>query len=59
MGIDESGALTVSSTGKQGAGRLSSMVAADCMIVLPPGTDRVSPGDRVDVQPFHGLTLGV
>ena len=59
MGTDESGALTVSSTGKQGAGRLSSMVAADCMIVLPPGTDRVAPGDLVDVQPFHGLTLGL
>ncbi len=59
MGRDENGVLTVSSTGKQGAGRLSSMVAADCMIVLPPGVDSVNPGDVVDVQPFLGLTLGL
>lgn len=56
MGVDSDGALTVSSTGKQGAGRLSSMVTADCMIVLPPGLESVSPGDKVDVQPFYGLT---
>lgn len=55
MGRDELGRLVVKSTGKQGAGRLSSMTAADCLIVLPPGMDSVSPGDAVEVQPFFGL----
>jgi len=52
---DEQGRLLVSSTGKQGAGRLSSMLVADCLIVLPPGVDSVAPGDYVQVQPFFGL----
>lgn len=52
---DENGELTVASTGKQGAGRLSSMTAANCIIVLAPGADSVKPGELVDVQPFHGL----
>ncbi|MBX2879127.1 MAG: molybdopterin molybdotransferase MoeA [Granulosicoccus sp.] len=55
LGRDDQGALTVTSTGKQGAGRLSSMCMADCIIVLPPGTDRVSVDDLVEVQPFFGL----
>lgn len=56
LGRDEAGRLTVKSTGKQGAGRLSSMAAADCLIVLAPGSDTVQPGDLVEVQPFFGLT---
>lgn len=55
LGRDEDGALTVTSTGKQGAGRLSSMVAADCLLVLPPGADRIEPGDLVEVRPFYAL----
>ena len=55
LGRNTDGELTVSSTGKQGAGRLSSMTAADCIIVLEPGKDRVIPGDMVEVQPFRGL----
>ncbi|MEM7294015.1 MAG: gephyrin-like molybdotransferase Glp [Pseudomonadota bacterium] len=49
------GELQVSSTGKQGAGRLSSMSAANCLIVLPPEIERIAPGTRVEVQPFEGL----
>ncbi|MBX2823901.1 MAG: molybdenum cofactor guanylyltransferase, partial [Gammaproteobacteria bacterium] len=55
LGRDSDGNVTVSTTGKQGAGRLSSMCVADCLIVLPPGQGRVMPGERVEVQPFFGL----
>ena len=49
------GGLVVDTTGKQGAGRLSSMCLANCLIVLPVECDGVEVGDIVDVQPFHGL----
>ena len=55
LGRDTGGRLTVASTGKQGAGRLSSMTAADCIIVLAPGADSIEPGEIVEVQPFFGL----
>ena len=53
--LDERGELVVESTGRQGAGRLSSMAAANCLIVVAPEVASVSPGDRVLVQPFAGL----
>ncbi len=49
------GQATVRLTGKQGAGRLSSMCQANCLIVLPPENDGVVAGDIVQVHPFHGL----
>lgn len=49
------GSLCVSLTGKQGAGRLSSMCIANCLIILPPECDGVEPGDLVTVKPFEGL----
>jgi len=52
------GDLVVESTGKQGAGRLSSMSAANCLIVLDADLDGVGTGERVGVQPFHGLLPG-
>ena len=52
---DTAGELTVRTTGKQGAGRLSSMCLANCLIVLPADCDGVQPGDRVKVHPFTGL----
>lgn len=58
MRLDEQGELVVESTGKQGAGRLSSMSAANCLIVIDTEVDGVQPGDRVKVQPFHGLLPG-
>jgi len=54
----EEGELVVASTGKQGAGRLSSMSAANCLIVIDTDVDGVAPGDRVGVQPFEGLLPG-
>ena len=53
--LDDGGELVVESTGRQGAGRLSSMAAANCLIVVAPEVASVSPGDRVLVQPFAGL----
>ncbi|NND90964.1 MAG: molybdopterin molybdenumtransferase MoeA [Granulosicoccus sp.] len=58
MSLDNNGELTVESTGKQGAGRLSSMSKANCLIVIASEADGVLPGDRVHVQPFHGLLPG-
>lgn len=55
LATDEQGEMTVTTTGKQGAGRLSSMSIANCMIVLPPGADTIKAGERVEVQPFFGL----
>lgn len=52
---DADGQLNVRTTGKQGAGRISSMTAANCFIVLAPELDRVEPGDLVEVQLFEGL----
>jgi len=53
--LDDDGRLVVSTTGPQGAGRLSSMAAANCLIVIDPDVARVEPGDRVGVQLLHGL----
>ena len=55
VSLDSKGQTVVSTTGKQGAGRLTSMCKANCMIVLPPGSDSVEPGDQVQVQLFDGL----
>ncbi len=52
---NEDGSLTVVSTGKQGAGRLSSVSIANCLIVLEAARAAVEPGDVVQVQPFFGL----
>jgi len=52
------GELVVESTGKQGAGRLSSMSTANCLIVVAAEVASVSPGDQVIVQPFYGLLPG-
>jgi len=54
----DAGAIVVASTGKQGAGRLSSMSSANCLIVIGAEVSHVSPGDTVDVQPFRGLLSG-
>ncbi len=52
---DESGALVVRSTGRQGSGLLHSMSMANCFVILPAETDDVEPGMLVDVQPFYGV----
>ena len=52
---NESGDLTVHSTGDQGSGILSSMSQANCFIVLDIDSDGTQVGDMVTVEPFAGL----
>ena len=49
------GKLSVTVTGDQGSGILSSMTRANCFIVLPESSERVNAGDSVSVQPFNGI----
>ena len=50
------GAPQVRLTGAQGSGILSSMTAANCIVVLAHGQGNVAAGDMVDILPFDGLT---
>lgn len=49
------GLATVRTTGPQGSGVLSSMVAADCIIVLDDARSDVQPGEFVNVLLLQGL----
>ena len=49
------GQATVRTTGSQGSGVLSSMVAADCIIVLDDARGDVLPGETVNILPLRGL----
>ncbi|MEX0959790.1 MAG: gephyrin-like molybdotransferase Glp [Burkholderiales bacterium] len=49
------GEWTVSTTGDQGSGILSSMSQANCFIVLPTDAGSISPGATVDVQLLEGV----
>lgn len=55
LSLNAEGASVVETTGKQGAGRLTSMVSANCLIILPPEVDSVTPGQHVLVRPFFGM----
>ena len=52
---DENEEWWVRTTGKQGAGILTSMSLANCFIILPHDGKSVESGDYVTVQPFAGL----
>jgi molybdopterin molybdotransferase len=49
--FDESGG-EVRTTGPQGSGTLSSMVAGNCLIVLEEARGDVAAGELVTVEPF-------
>lgn len=53
---DDEGTLWVRSTGRQGSGILSSMVAANCLIEITAERDGVAPDETVIIQPFGELT---
>lgn len=55
MSVSDDGVVQVTLTGKQGAGRLSSMSVANCLIVLSEQQATVNVGDTVSVWPFEGL----
>ncbi len=46
----KNGAWTVRVTGLQSSGMLSSMVQANCLIVVPEGTERLAAGDEVEIE---------
>ena len=50
------GSHTVTRTGAQGSGILTSMSRANCFIVLPMESANISEGETVDVIPFDGIT---
>lgn len=52
---DADGRLWVKSTGRQGSGILSSMVAANCLIEIDDQRDGVAAGESVTLQPFDSL----
>jgi len=49
------GELSVTTTGSQGSGILSSVSMANCFIVIPHEASSIEAGDYVDVQPFTGI----
>ncbi|MEQ6917304.1 molybdopterin molybdotransferase MoeA [Halomonas aquatica] len=49
------GRLHVQSTGAQGSGILSSMVAANCLIELADDREGAAPGETVSIQPLYRL----
>jgi len=53
--VADNGGLSVSRSGAQGSGMLSSMSTANCFIILPTASGSVEPGDSVYVEPFEGL----
>ncbi len=50
------GEYQVRATGNQGSHMLTSMSQANCFIILPAECAGVEAGDRVQVQPFAGVT---
>ncbi|WP_404972950.1 bifunctional molybdopterin-guanine dinucleotide biosynthesis adaptor protein MobB/molybdopterin molybdotransferase MoeA [Vibrio campbellii] len=52
--LDETGRLTVRTTGKQGSGILRSMNEANCLIEISPAVDTVKAGESVTIIPLQG-----
>jgi len=52
LSYNEQGGLSVTTTGSQGSGILTSMSRADCFILLNEESAGMNKGDLVDVQPF-------
>lgn len=52
--LDETGRLSVRTTGKQGSGILRSMSEANCLIEISPAVDTVKVGESVTIIPLQG-----
>lgn len=52
--LDETGRLSVRTTGKQGSGILRSMSEANCLIEISPAVDTVKAGESVTIIPLQG-----
>ena len=55
IGRDDAGHLTVSKTGAQGSGILTSMSHGNCFIILPLEAKSIDPGSMVTVLPFSSI----
>ncbi len=55
LACSDQGEYNVTPTGDQGSGILSSMVNANCFIVLGMDTGQVEAGSLVEVEPFFGI----
>ncbi|RDB41830.1 molybdopterin molybdenumtransferase MoeA [Halomonas sp. DQ26W] len=56
---DAGGQLRVRSTGHQGSGILSSMVAANCLIEIAADRENLARGEAVTIQPFADICRGM
>ncbi|EKA6055395.1 bifunctional molybdopterin-guanine dinucleotide biosynthesis adaptor protein MobB/molybdopterin molybdotransferase MoeA [Vibrio parahaemolyticus] len=52
--LDDTGRLTVRTTGQQGSGILRSMSEANCLIEISPAIDTVKAGESVTIIPLQG-----
>ncbi|EGQ7947128.1 bifunctional molybdopterin-guanine dinucleotide biosynthesis adaptor protein MobB/molybdopterin molybdotransferase MoeA [Vibrio parahaemolyticus] len=52
--LDDTGRLTVRTTGRQGSGILRSMSEANCLIEISPAIDTVKAGESVTIIPLQG-----
>ncbi|HCG6971411.1 TPA: bifunctional molybdopterin-guanine dinucleotide biosynthesis adaptor protein MobB/molybdopterin molybdotransferase MoeA [Vibrio parahaemolyticus] len=52
--LDDTGRLTVRTSGKQGSGILRSMSEANCLIEISPAIDTVKAGESVTIIPLQG-----
>ena len=48
VGVTADGSLEARTTGSQASSRLASLIGANALVVIPPGTDRLAAGSRVD-----------
>lgn len=51
----QEGRTQVATTGDQSSNRISSFVAANCLIRIPPDAGDLTPGTQVEALPFEGL----
>lgn len=57
VSIDEDGELVAATTGSQASSRLASLLGANALIVIPPGSEPIEAGARVDavlIGPLQG-----
>src|SRR5215207_4360330 len=58
VGVTVDGSLEARTTGSQASSRLASLIGANALIVIPPGTDNLPAGSRVDALLVAPLASG-
>jgi gephyrin len=59
VGVDASGELRAKTTGAQASSRLASFIGANALLVIPPGTEVIPTGSRVEAMLTRPLTRNV